>query len=45
MALDQSLRKLWSKHPRFVVVPHNPSFCKKITLGLATLESIVAQLR
>lgn len=44
MALDHALRALWSKHPRFVVVPHNPSFYKKITFGLATLESIVAQL-
>ncbi|MGE0709881.1 MAG: AAA family ATPase [Planctomycetota bacterium] len=43
--LDRALRKLWSKHPRFVLVPHNPSFFKKITFGLASLESIVAQRR
>lgn len=42
--LDRRLRALWSKHPRFVVVPHNPSFMKKILFGLAALESIVAQL-
>jgi predicted ATPase len=45
LRLDQRLRQIWSKHPRFVVVPHDPSFIKKILFGLATLESIVAQLR
>lgn len=43
--LDRRLREIWSRHPRFVVVPHNPSFVKKIMLGLAALDSIVAQLR
>jgi predicted ATPase len=42
--LDRRLRTLWSKHPRFMVVPHNPSFVKKIMFGLAMLESMVAQL-
>jgi predicted ATPase len=45
MELDARLRALWSKHPRFVVVPHNASFVKKIMFGLASLESIVSQLR
>lgn len=45
LALDHRLRKVWSRHPRFVIVPHNPSFVKKIMFGLAALESIVAQLR
>ncbi len=45
LELDRRLRALWSRHPRFVVVPHNPSFVKKIMFGLASLESIVAQLR
>ena len=44
VALDSELRALWSRHPRFVVVPHNPSFFKKISFGLAALESMVAQL-
>ena len=44
LALDRRLRAIWSKHSRFVVVPHNPSFVKKIMFGLAALESIVAQL-
>lgn len=43
--LDRKLRQLWSRHRRFVVVPHDRSFFKKITFGLAALESIVAQLR
>lgn len=42
--LDKRLHKLWSSHPRFVFVPHNPSFFKKISLGLATLEGMVRQL-
>lgn len=45
LSIDHRLRELWSKHPRFVIVPHNPSFVKKILFGLAALESIVAQLR
>jgi predicted ATPase len=44
LELDQRLRALWLRHPRAVVVPHHPSFVKKIMLGLASLESIVAEL-
>lgn len=44
VALDRRLRSLWMRHPRFVMVPHNASFFKKITFGLASIESIVAQL-
>jgi predicted ATPase len=44
-ALDARLRMLWSRHPRFAIVPHQPSFVKKIMLGLALLDSMVAQLR
>ena len=42
--LDGKLRTLWSRHPRFILVPHNPSFFKKISFGLAAIEGIVAQL-
>ena len=42
--LDGKLRTLWSRHPRFILVPHNPSFFKKISFGLAALEGVVAQL-
>lgn len=44
VVLDGRLRKLWSPHPRFVLVPNNRSFFKKISFGLAALESIVSQL-
>jgi predicted ATPase len=43
VALDLRLRQLWQQHPNFIFVPHNPSFFKKITYGLAALESLVAQ--
>jgi len=43
--LDDRLRSLWSKHPRFHLVPHNASFLRKITTGLSILESIVAHHR
>lgn len=42
VALDERLKKLWSQHPRFILIPHNPSFFKKITFALAALDSIVA---
>jgi len=42
--LDGKLRALWSRHPRFILVPHNSWFFKKISFGLAALESVVAQL-
>jgi predicted ATPase len=45
LALDRKLTDVWSQHPRFIYVNHNPSFFKKITFGLAALESVVAQLR
>jgi predicted ATPase len=43
--LDRRLRALWSKHPRFVFVPHNRSFFKKISFGIAVLDGIVNDLR
>lgn len=42
--IDRRLRALWGKHPRFSLVPHDPSFFKKITFGLAAIQSLVAQL-
>jgi len=42
--LDRKLRELWSRHPRFLLVPHSTSFLRKITTGLALLESLVAEL-
>lgn len=43
--LDGRLRELWSRHERFVVVHHNESFFKKITIGLAVLDEMVQELR
>ena len=43
--LDRRLRALWSQHPQFFVVPHHPSFMRKITAGFAILESVLAQRR
>ena len=43
--LDRRLHEMWSVHPRFVFVPNHHSFFKKMTYGLAAIESIVAQLR
>jgi len=44
VALDRRLRELWSRHPRFTVVPHTGSFLQKITTGLALLQSVVTEL-
>lgn len=41
--LDRRLRALWSQHPHFVLVPHNPSFFKKISYGLAIMDGIVGE--
>ncbi len=43
LELDRGLRALWSMHPRFHLVPHNASFLRKINVGLAILESVVAE--
>ncbi|HTQ04728.1 MAG TPA: AAA family ATPase [Polyangiaceae bacterium] len=43
VAIDRRLHALWSRHPRFLLVPHTPSFLHKITTGLALLESLVAE--
>jgi predicted ATPase len=45
VALDARLRELWSPHPSFHLVPHNPSFLRKITVALSILESIVTNHR
>lgn len=39
--LDHALRELWSRHPHFSFVPNSPSFFKKLSYGLATLEGLV----
>ncbi|MFO0569866.1 MAG: AAA family ATPase [Polyangiaceae bacterium] len=43
-ALDKKMRAVWSAHPKFFLVPHRPSFFETISMGLAILQSIVAQV-
>lgn len=44
VAVDRRLREIWSAHPRFTFVAHNPSFFAKITDGLGKLSAIVDRL-
>jgi predicted ATPase len=44
LSLDRRLQSVWSRHPRFVFVPHSSSFFQKMTFGLGAIQSIVAQL-
>jgi predicted ATPase len=43
-ALDARLRRLWARHPRFVLVRHDHSFFRKISFGLAELDAMVSEL-
>lgn len=43
--LDGRLRALWSRHPRFVLVPHDVSFMRKIVRGLDALQALVRELK
>ncbi len=40
--LDRKLKELWSKHAQFILVPHDPSFIKKVNTGLKELARYVA---
>lgn len=42
IVLDQKLKNLWSQHPRFIFIPHNESFIKKILAGLDELKKVVS---
>lgn len=39
--LDARLRALWSRHPRFALVPNHPSFLQKIGVGLEAILAAV----
>ena len=39
--LDAKLRQLWSRHPKFIFIPHQPSFFQKISLALAALQQLL----
>lgn len=43
--LDAALYAIWSKHPRFTMVPHEHSFIRKIGQGLAAIVALLADLR
>ncbi len=43
--LDQKLRRLWSKHKKFTLVPHERSFLKKISSALTELSKQVTEIR
>jgi predicted ATPase len=40
-ALDRVLRELWSRHPRFIHIPHRRSFMSKIMAGLDALKLLL----
>jgi predicted ATPase len=39
--LDGRLRALWSRHPRFTLIPHSNSFLEKIMGALGILQKLV----
>jgi len=39
--LDARLRTLWSRHPRFTLIPHSSSFLTKIMGALGVLQRLV----
>jgi hypothetical protein len=41
LKLDKKLKDLWSQHPRFVFIPHHPSFIHKVNAGLSELAKMV----
>ena len=42
--LDRRLRALWSRHARYVFVPHHGSFFQKIVSALTVLDTLVNEL-
>jgi len=43
--LDARLRTLWSRHRRFLFVPHDQSFFRKLTVALTLLQAVTEELR
>ena len=43
--LDARLRTLWSLHRRFLFVPHDQSFFRKLTVALTLLQAVTEELR
>lgn len=42
--LDKRLQALWSRHPNYVFVPHEPSFLRKVGIGLKHIIRMVQEL-
>ena len=42
--LDQRLQQIWSQHPNFNLVSRDESFIKKIMLGIATINDVIAKI-
>jgi hypothetical protein len=42
-ALDRRLMRLWSRHPRFVLVRHQSSFIAKIGAAMQAIEALCAK--
>jgi predicted ATPase len=42
--LNNRLRAIWSRHPRFTLVNHDPSFFRKIGRGLEALSETIREL-
>lgn len=43
LVIDRKLRDLWQKHPRFIFIPHDTSFLRKVSSGLKELAKVVAE--
>jgi predicted ATPase len=45
VVLDKRLQQVWSRHPDFTLVPHHPSFFRKLTMALGAIESRLAVVK
>ena len=45
VALDKKLRAIWSQHPNFNFIGHDPSFFRKITNGINVISTIADQIK
>jgi predicted ATPase len=45
VALDEKLKKVWSKHPNFIFVPNRDSFLSKIRFGLDAILNTFEKIK
>jgi hypothetical protein len=43
--LNKKLKEIWSQHPRYIFVPHQSSFLKKIMQGILSIQKIIAECK